>query len=137
MILQATSVALPAGATFVVSNTLEESAKAVDAEKRYNKRVTEGKIAAKLLAKAHGLASWSKVQTLRQLQEEAHLAGPGALLPLIEAHLHEAAYSLAELAGVFGAEVSTLFEGDAKKDGALKVLSSVGRDDKAFELRSE
>ena len=36
--LKATPVALPSSSAFVVSNTLEESVKAIDAEKRYNRR---------------------------------------------------------------------------------------------------
>lgn len=38
--LKATPVPLPAGAAFVVSNSFEDSFKAVDAEKGYNRRVT-------------------------------------------------------------------------------------------------
>jgi N-acetylgalactosamine kinase len=134
--LRAANITLPAGATFVISNTLEEVPKAVDAEKRYNKRVTEGKLAAKLIAKGHGVSSWQKYQTLRQLQEDLKLDNPAALLPLIEKNLKADAYSLEDLEKDFGVDVATLFEGDAKKAGALKVLTSVAKGDKTFELRS-
>ena len=66
--LKATPVALPHTAAFVVSNTLEESVKAVDSEKRYNRRVTEGKCAVKLVAKGEGVPNWKAQQTFRQLQ---------------------------------------------------------------------
>jgi N-acetylgalactosamine kinase len=133
--LKATNITLPAGATFVIANTLEEVPKAVEAEKRYNKRVTEGKLAVKLIAKGHGVADWKKFQTLRQLQEDLKLDNPAALLPLVEKNLKADAYSLADLEAAFGVDISTLFEGDAKKAGALKVLTSVSKDDKTFELR--
>jgi galactokinase len=130
-------VSLPADAAFVVSNSLEESAKAVDAEKRYNKRVTEGKFAAKLVAKGAGVATWAAMQSFRQVQEALKLPSPGALVPLIEKHLKVGAYSLADVAAAAGVAPESLFEGDPKREGALRVVSSVGRDDKAFELLSE
>lgn len=108
----------------------------VDAEKRYNKRVTEGKLAAKLVGKAAGVASWQTLQTLRQLQEALALATPGALLPLIEEHLAADAYSLDDLASAFGCEPAALFETDPKKAGALKVINGVARGEKTFELQS-
>ncbi len=53
----------------------------------------------------------------------------GQLLPLINKHLKQEPYTLAELSSDagFGVAPSTLFEGDRKKAGALDVLSS-GRD---------
>ncbi len=95
--LVATPVRLPAAAVFVVANSMEESPKAVDAERRYNKRVTEGKLAAKLLAKRLGLPAWAAIQTLRELQTAMKLPTPGALLPAIQQHLREAAYSVEDL----------------------------------------
>jgi N-acetylgalactosamine kinase len=101
--LKATPVRLPAGAVFVVSNTLEESAKAVDAEKRYNRRVTEGKLAAKLLAKGLGVPNWQAMGSLRDVQVAMKLPGPGALLPAIEKQLKAGPYSLAEVEGALAA----------------------------------
>jgi N-acetylgalactosamine kinase len=132
--LAATPVALPMGASFVVSNCMEESAKAVDSEKRYNKRVTEGKLAAKIVAKGEGLANWKTVPTFRALQEALGLPSPGALLPAIERHLRPGAFSISDAAGALGMDPADVFEGDGKRPGALKVLGSVGRDEPAFEL---
>jgi N-acetylgalactosamine kinase len=133
--LKATPVALPAAAAFVVANTLEESVKAVDAEKRYNKRVTEGKLAAKLVAKGEGVAAWAGITTFRHLQETLRLASPGGLLPSISRHLKAGAYSKDSLAAALGVpDLATLFEGDNKRTGALKVLASVGGGEPAFEL---
>lgn len=108
----------------------------MDAEKRYNKRVTEGKLAAKLVAKGEGVASWATITTFRHLQETMKLPTPGALLPAIERHLQPGAYTLAKLAepASFGQPVAGLFEGDNKKTGALKVINSVAADEPAFEL---
>ena len=125
---------LPPGAVFVVSNTLEESPKAVDSEKRYNKRVTEGKLAAKLVAKGLGCAEWRGITTFRHLQETMKLPSPGHLLPAVQRFLEPGAYSPERAEAAFGEALPGLFEGDGKKVGALKVLGSVGRDEPAFEL---
>jgi galactokinase len=117
-----------------VSNGLEESVKAVDSEKRYNRRVTEGKLAAKLVAKSAGVADWAGMQSFRQLQETMGLASPGGLLPHIEKALRPGPYSIADVAAAAGAEPEGLFEGDRKKAGALKVLGSLGRTEATFEL---
>jgi N-acetylgalactosamine kinase len=135
--LSAHSVALPADAAFVVSNTLEVSAKAEEAEKRYNMRVTEGMLAAKLVAKGEGLAQWRSIGTFRQLQETLKLASPGALVPAIEKHIKAGAYSQTALvaADSIGEDLAGLFEGSpSRKRGALKVLAAFGVDEPAFEL---
>jgi N-acetylgalactosamine kinase len=132
--LKATPVRLPAGAAFVVSNCMEPSPKAVDAEKRYNKRVTEGKLGAKLVAKGEGLPGWAAVATFRGLQEALGLSSPGGLLPAIARHLREGPYSIDDVAAAAGADVEGLFEGDGKRAGALKVVASVGKSEPAFEL---
>ena len=44
------------------------SLQAVDAAKGFNLRVTEGKLAAKLVAKKAGLADWAGIQTMLELQ---------------------------------------------------------------------
>jgi len=119
---------------FVVSNTLEESPKAVDSEKRYNKRVTEGKLAAKLVAKGLGCAQWRGITTFRHLQETMQLPSPGNLLPAVERFLEPGAFSIARAESAFGEPLVGLFEGDGKKAGALKVLASVAREEPAFEL---
>ncbi len=125
---------LPAGAVFVVSNTLEESPKAIDSEKRYNKRVTEGKLAAKLVAKGLGCEAWRSITTFRHLQETMQLPAPGNLLPAVERFLRAGAFSCNAAAEAFGEPLAPLFEGDDKKAGALRVLASVGADEPAFEL---
>ncbi len=52
--VRATDVQLPPGATFVIGNSLTVSNKAETADKRYNLRVVECRLAAALLAKGLG-----------------------------------------------------------------------------------
>jgi N-acetylgalactosamine kinase len=132
--LKATAVLLPANAAFVVANTMEVSAKAEESERRYNMRVTEGKLAVKLVAKGEGYEQWKTVPTFRSLQEGMKLASPGLLLPAIEKHLSPGAKNQVELAAAFGVDLPSLFEGDDKRRGALKVLDAYKPDEPAFEL---
>ncbi len=131
---QATRIKLPADAVFVVSHSLEESTKAVDAEKRYNKRVTEGKLAVKLVAKGLGVPNWRGITTFRHLQETMKLPSPGTLLPAVEKFLDAAPYSLASAAAAAGEALEGLFEGDNKRAGALRVLESLKATPDAREL---
>lgn len=64
--LQATSVTLPPGATFVVANCLAPMNKA--ANSNYNCRVMECRLAAQVMAKKAGLA-WREYQKLGDLQK--------------------------------------------------------------------
>jgi len=52
--VRAEEVDLPAEATFVIGNSLTESQKAVTADVKYNLRVVECRLAAIVLAIAHG-----------------------------------------------------------------------------------
>jgi galactokinase len=115
-------MALPPSAVFVISNTLDESVKAVGAEKGYNLRVVEGKLAAKIVAKGLGLADWAGVKTFRGLQEALKLPSPGALLSSLERHLEKKTYSRADAEAALGVSAATVFEGDDKRAGALRVL---------------
>ena len=132
--LKATAVLLPSNAAFVVANTMEVSAKAEESERRYNMRVTEGKLAVKLVAKGEGYEQWKTVPTFRSLQEGMKLASPGLLLPAIEKHLSSGAKNQVELAKAFGVDLPALFESDDKKRGALKVLDAYKPNEPAFEL---
>jgi N-acetylgalactosamine kinase len=118
----------------VVSHSLEESAKAVDAEKRYNKRVTEGKLAVKLVAKGLGVPAWRSIATFRHLQETLKLPSPGSMLSAVEQFLDAAPYSLTTAAAAAGEALEGLFEGDNKRAGALRVLDSLKATPDAPEL---
>lgn len=135
---QATAVPLPQGAVFVIGNTLDESCKAVGAEKGYNLRVVEGKIAAKIVAKKLGVADWAAIKTFRALQEAMKLPTPGALLPAIEKFLEPKAYSAADAEVALelgaGAIADAFGGGDDKREGALRVLRFYGDAAPTYEL---
>jgi hypothetical protein len=50
------------------THTCRISVQAVDAATGFNRRVTEGKLAAKLVAKKSGVASWAGIQTMLDLE---------------------------------------------------------------------
>jgi len=133
---QATPVPLPSGSVFVIGNTLDKSEKAVGAEKGYNLRVVEGKLAAKIVAKGLGVAEWASIKTFRALQEAMKLPTPGALLPAITKFLEAKTYSADDAAAVL--ELSAIEDafggGDDKREGALRVLRFYGGAAPAYEL---
>lgn len=65
--LKGTRVQLPASVTFVVSNCLVESHKVLTADKMYNKRVVECRLASCLLAKLLGVEAWRTATPLLSL----------------------------------------------------------------------
>jgi hypothetical protein len=75
--------------------------------------VTEGKLAAKLIAKKAGVATWASIQTMLEVQNALKLKSSQQLVPLINRHLKQEPYTLAELssADCFGVSPTTLFEG--------------------------
>jgi galactokinase len=50
------------GLTFVVANSMIVAEKAIDAATRFNKRVVECALAAKMISKARGTLEWNKVR---------------------------------------------------------------------------
>lgn len=78
--VRAEDVHLPPGATFVVANSLAVSKKQETADRRYNLRVVECRLAAALLARKLGAApsEAAKVKTLREVEPAiAAKYGPG------------------------------------------------------------
>jgi len=116
-------VPLPDDGVFVVANSLVEASKAVDPTAYYNLRVTEGKLAAKLVCKKAGAPGWEGMQTMLDLQTALGCSVPGELVEHIERQLKDGAYTKEELAAEFGKPCTELFEGDPKREGALNVLS--------------
>lgn len=105
--IRATSVSLPAGAAFVIANSLVEANKYVSAGSCYNKRVVECRLAARLLCHAAGI---DKEGTLRRLGEVQ--AALGKTLPemeaLVDSTLHAAAYTKDELASILAIGIPEL-----------------------------
>lgn len=79
--VRASEVPLPRGALFVVGNSLAVSKKAETADKRYNLRVVECRLAAALLARRLGASAEeaAAVRTLRDVEERVAEHGKGVL----------------------------------------------------------
>ena len=92
-------VRLPRGYSFVVSNTLVESKKAMDSF--FNTRVAECHLAARVIAKEKGLEDWRRVTRLKALQDALGLdlsEMPG----IVTDTLHPEAYSREEACQLLG-----------------------------------
>jgi N-acetylgalactosamine kinase len=131
-----------AGVTFVVANSLVVAEKAVDAATRFNKRVVECALAAKLIVKKAGLDGWRDVRgacqaegrscadaerclpmmqinRLVDVQEALGSAGRFAdLLKLVMDACKQEEYSLLELEAEFGEPIAGLFTGSKLETAA-------------------
>ncbi|KAG2487013.1 hypothetical protein HYH03_014383 [Edaphochlamys debaryana] len=132
-------VVLPAGATFVIANSLAVSNKAETAPKRYNLRVVECRLAAVLLAMGLGMAceeAIKKIRTLRDVEpliEEKHGARDGATAAAAVAEVLQESYTTAEVEEALGGfKLADLFSGEP---GSLRALSVAEADKYAFPLR--
>lgn len=124
-------VRLPAGAAFIIGNSMATSLKAVSAHERYNLRVVECRLAAVALALALGepAAKAAKKRTLGEV--EAALGGLDAAAGKAEELLHEGVYTPAELVKLLGGlSLADLFERDPTSVAVLE-----HRGDKGFKLR--
>uniref|UniRef100_H2Y699 Galactokinase N-terminal domain-containing protein n=1 Tax=Ciona savignyi TaxID=51511 RepID=H2Y699_CIOSA len=102
--LQATSVALPSGSAFVVSNSLVRMKKADTAH--FNTRVVECKLAAQILA-AHNSLDRAAIKTLRDVQQLLDVDFD-AMLKMVDSSLHDDPYTVEEVAGLLSMSVEDL-----------------------------
>lgn len=122
-------VVLPSDACFVIANSLTVSNKAEGAEGRYNLRVVECQLASSVLAALLGQSREAAVgfKTLIQVEPlaEAQFGGervggaPNAGVAAVLALLHEEPYEGAEIEGILGRSVASLFDGDASAGRVL------------------
>ncbi|KAF1327968.1 Galactokinase, partial [Globisporangium splendens] len=125
--LQATPVRLPIerlGLTFVVASSMVVARKAADAATRFNKRVVECALAAKMISKALGVPEWKKICTLAEVQQALGATGRAdfhMLLDLVETHCCQEEYRSDELETCFETLLETLFEDSPT---ALQVLAA-------------
>ncbi len=119
--IRASEVQLPEGFSFVISNTLVSSNKA--AESFYNIRVSECRVAAKVIAKEKGL-DWKNVNKLGELADSLKMSC-SEMVKVVEDCLHEGSYSLEEIAQIL--EVDTNF--------VTECVNRKARDVKVFKLR--
>ena len=104
--LKATPVKLPTGGVFVISNSFYQAPKAVTAATGYNLRVVEGRLGAKLIAKAHGLANFLEFTSLYDLQQALGNKSLQEMQEVARAALHSEPYTTAELEELLGVEMT-------------------------------
>ena len=145
--VSATEVVLPPGACFVIANSLTVSNKAEGAEGRYNLRVVECRLASAVLAAFLGQSKTAAVgfKTLKEVEPladeqffgeklgGADNGGAAAVLAL----LHAAPYDSAEIEGILGCSVASLFEGDASAGRVLAKFSSFKLQQRAAHVYAE
>ena len=119
--LKATPVKLPEGGVFVISNSFYQAPKAVTAAKGYNLRVVEGRLAAKLIAKAHGLNDFLQYTSLREIQRDLGDKSLEEMQEVAKLCLHTEPYTTSELEELLGVPLKqeTLF---SDRPAAAKVL---------------
>jgi len=107
-------VPLPLDAAFVIADCGVPAPKAADGALKYNKRVVEGALGVKLVAKKEGRANWASLNTMQEL---AAAKGLGSAHPSeVEVFLNslpEGELTAAQLEGEehFGCPLASLFEG--------------------------
>ncbi|CAI5725459.1 unnamed protein product [Hyaloperonospora brassicae] len=116
------------GVTFVVANSLVVAEKAVDAATRYNKRVIECALAAKLIAKKTDIDTWRTITRLVDVQtalgDTAQPAHFDALQKLASAVCPLTECSISDLEKEFGEPIVDLFAGSKLESTANNVIAS-------------
>ncbi|KAE9003821.1 hypothetical protein PR003_g7770 [Phytophthora rubi] len=125
-----------AGVTFVVANSLVVAEKAVDAATRFNKRVVECALAAKMIGKKAGIEDWRKINRLVDLQValenvRSECVNYGLLQKLASTSCPLEEYSMHDLEAEFGEPVVGLFGGSSLEKSIQMVLASAT----SFKLR--
>ncbi|KAI8476482.1 MAG: ribosomal protein S5 domain 2-type protein [Monoraphidium minutum] len=133
--VRAEDVHLPEPATFVIANTLAVSKKQETADRKYNLRVVECRLAAALMARKLGSdpAAAAKVHTLREIEPMiAAKYGEGleGKLKAVEELLEEGHYLQDRVEKELGVPLAEIFAGEASP---LRVLGVVR--DEGFKLR--
>ncbi|KAG6574574.1 galactokinase [Phytophthora cinnamomi] len=132
-------VAVPddtAGVTFVVANSLVVAEKAVDAATRFNKRVVECALAAKMIAKKAGIDDWRKMNRLVDVQIalrslRGEIVDYEELQKLASIFCPQDEYSIRDLEAAFAEAIAGLFGGSSLEQSIQAVLASAA----SFKLR--
>mmetsp|Transcript_13436 Transcript_13436/g.40635 ORF Transcript_13436/g.40635 Transcript_13436/m.40635 type:complete len:492 (-) Transcript_13436:416-1891(-) len=128
--VRAEDVFLPQEATFVIANSLAESQKAVTADKCYNLRVVECRLAAVLLTLALGHPR-EKALKMRYLKEVEALLPPAAsaqdsfhaCLDAACSHLHGGTYDQQEIEKLLGQSLADFFHNSPAN---IRVVTAAG-----------
>ncbi|ETO76139.1 galactokinase [Phytophthora nicotianae P1976] len=117
-----------AGVTFVVANSLVVAEKAVDAVTRFNKRVVECALAAKMIAKKAGIEDWRKITRLVDVQKGLEGSRDGISFRELEKLASTSCplkeYSMAEIETDLGEPIIELFRGSSLEAAAITVIAS-------------
>ncbi|KAK9826693.1 hypothetical protein WJX74_010258 [Apatococcus lobatus] len=139
--VRATDVVLPAGATFVIANSLTVSSKQETGATRYNLRTVECRLAAIALAISLGQPKEEarKLQTLKDVEPliQSRLSGPKssishAAAAAAEQYLQKEPYDQGQIEGLLGASLSSIFEGNKAAGKSIAAAPDVG----GFRLQS-
>lgn len=136
--LTATPVRLPSGGIFIISNSFYQAPKAVTAATGYNLRVVEGRLAAKLLAKAHNLPRFLEYASLQDVQRDLGKSLQ-EMQSIVRTSLHETPYTTAEIEEIFGIPLTqeTFFSDRPAAKKVLEVNSSFRCLQRALHVYSE
>lgn len=129
--VRAEDVHLPPGATFVVANSLAVSKKQETADRRYNLRVVECRLAAALIARKLGAPpeAAAKVRTLREVEPavaDKYGPGLGGKLAAVEELLGRDPYLQEKVEVELGVPLDKVFEGEASPLRVLGVVRGEG-----------
>lgn len=133
--VRAEDVHLPTPATFVIANTLAVSKKQETADKKYNLRVVECRLAAALIARKLGSApeAAAAVRTLKEVEPAIAAkfgAGLEGKLAAVKNLLEDSHYLQERVESELGVPLDEVFKGEASP---LRVLGVVK--DEGFKLR--
>lgn len=133
--VRAEDVHLPPGATFVIANSLTVSKKQETADRRYNLRVVECRLAAALIARKLGASPGvaARVRTLREVEPAIaaeYGTGLEGKLKAVYDLIEPGHYLQDKVESELGVKLGDMFEGEASP---LRVLGVVR--DEGFKLR--
>ena len=137
--LHVTPVQLPSGGVFVISNSFYQAPKAVTAAKGYNLRVVEGRLAAKIIAKAYGLADYLNYASLQDLARDLGNKSLKEVETIVKSTLHEEPYTTKEIERILEVPLKqeTLFADRPAAEKVLMVNSSFKCRQRALHVYSE
>lgn len=137
--LNSTPVKLPEGGVFVISNSFYQAPKAVTAATGYNLRVVEGRLAAKLIAKAQGLKDFLQYTSLRDVQHDVGDKSLEEMQEVAKMSLHPEPYTTVELEELLGVALKqeTLFSDRPAAAKVLEVNNSFKCLDRALHVYGE
>mmetsp|Transcript_49165 Transcript_49165/g.96094 ORF Transcript_49165/g.96094 Transcript_49165/m.96094 type:complete len:487 (-) Transcript_49165:158-1618(-) len=125
--VRTTDVVLPPGVSFLIGNSLAVSKKAEGAHTRYNLRVVECRLAAAVLGFKTGVFAPAEALALETLKEvEVRLGSRAAAQRAASTCLHEGVYLSDELEELFGAQLESIFSGEAASVAVLRHNADVG-----------